>query len=362
VRPSIVLLLAFLANLSAPSLAAQRPAPATPPTITVGLYVSPPFVMKDGDRYSGMAIDLWEGAARRLGVDSDYKVLPTFSSLLDATARGDVDVAVTNLTITQDRARRIDFTQPWYDAGLRIMVGQQNRTSFWGVVAGLKRSGHLRAYAWLAALVIAGTVLLTLFDRHFDEDFPRKWTDGLAESFYQAVSVATSGKTVGRKKLFGSPGRILAAFWMVCGVAIVAYVTSSITSVMTTEAITGRINSKDDLPGRTVGAFVGSVAESHSREMGLNVRSYRNMKEAANALMRGEIEAIVGDAPVLEYYAHTHPESKVAVVGPIFEPDKYGFGVTRNHALARPITLQVLGAHESDLVESLKIRYFGTDS
>ena len=33
------------------------------------------------------------------------------------------------------------------------------------------------------------------------------------------------------------------------------------------------------------------------------------------ALRDGSIDAIVADAPVLEYYAHTHPEERVDVIG-----------------------------------------------
>jgi polar amino acid transport system substrate-binding protein len=48
---------------------------------------------------------------------------------------------------------------------------------------------------------------MTIFDRHFDESFPKRWREGLAESFHHVVSIATSGKT-SRKNLFGWLGRI----------------------------------------------------------------------------------------------------------------------------------------------------------
>jgi len=77
-------------------------------------------------------------------------------------------------------------------------------------------------------------VLLTFFDRRFDKSFPESWREGIAESFYTVMSVATSGKPAKRSNLFGWVGRIWQGLWLVCGVAVVAYVTSSVTSVMTT--------------------------------------------------------------------------------------------------------------------------------
>jgi ABC-type amino acid transport substrate-binding protein len=269
-------------------------------------------------------------------------VLPTLRELVQATASGGLDVAVTNLTITQGRAERIDFTHPWYDGGLRIMIDEDRASGFWDVVAGLHESGFLRAYAWLALVILAATILLTLFDRRFDRDFPTRWREGIAESFFAVMSIATSGRAA-RKNLFGWLGRIWQGLWLICGVAVLAYVTSSVTSVMTTLALTNQIHNLGDLPGKTVGVFTGSIDEDFARE---------------SALRDGRIAAILADAPLLEYYAATHPDEAVAVVGPIFEPDKYGFGLTLGSDLTRPLTVQLLGAHESGLLAELRAKYF----
>lgn len=331
---------------------------AEPQPLKVGVYLSPPFVMEENGRFSGMAVELWEALAADLGLASEYQVLPTIRELVQATSAGDLDVAVTNLTITHGRAERIDFTHPWYDAGLRIMINEDRGTGFWDVVSGLHESGYLRAYAWLAFVIVIATILLTLFDRRFDRDFPRRWRDGIAESFFSVMSVATSGRAA-RKNLFGWVGRIWQALWLVCGVAVLAYVTSTVTSVMTTLSLTSQIHSLADLPGKTVGVFTGSVAEEFARNSALRSRSFAHIDEAVSALQDGRIAAIVGDAPVLEYYANTHPDAGVTAVGPIFEPDKYGFGLTLHNPLTRPLTVATIGAHESGLLEELHSKYFG---
>lgn len=336
---------------------AQQPTePAEP--LRIGYYLSPPFVMETDGELSGMAVDLWDALATQLGLEAVYEEHHTVRELVDAAAAGTIDVALTNLTITQDRAERIDFTHPWFDAGLRIMVAEDQAAGFWDVVAGLEAAGHLRAYAWLAFVILVATVIVTLFDRHFDKDFPPRWRDGVAESFYTVMSVATSGRTPSRKNLFGWIGRIWQAVWLVCGIAVLAYVTSSVTSVMTTLSVTNYINSVADLPGRTVGVFTGSVAERYAAGSGLSHLSYAHLEDAVEALEEGQIAAVIGDAPVLEYHVYTH-EAPVSVVGAIFEPDKYGFGLQLQSELTRPLTVAIIGAHESGLIEELKVRYFG---
>lgn len=338
---------------------AQQAPPPTQPGLRVGVYVSPPFVMKQDGRYTGMAIELWEKIAAELGLRFSYEQVPTLRQLVDATASGNLDVAVTNLSITESRADRIDFTHPWYDAGLRIMVNKDQGTGFWDVIAGLRQSGHLQAYAWLALVIVLATILLTLFDRRFDRDFPRTWREGIAESFYTVMSVATSGRPPSRKNLFGWIGRIWQALWLVCGVAVLAYVTSSVTSVMTTLSLSNQISSLVDLRDKTVGVFTGSVAEEYAHENGFTERSYRDIDEAVTALLDKKVAAVIADAPVLEYYALGRADLPLSVIGPIFKPDKYGFGRPRGSNLSRPVTVAIIGTRESGELEELRTKYFG---
>ncbi|TYC51746.1 transporter substrate-binding domain-containing protein [Rhodobacterales bacterium] len=331
--------------------------------VTVGLYVSPPFVMKGEEEgtYRGMAIDLWEALAEKNAIPYEYRPFTNIRELVDATANQEIGVAVTNLTITRKRADRIDFTQPWFDAGLRILVPETRGASFSEILTGLSDSGYLRAYGWLALVIVVATALMTFFDRRFDKNFPRGWPEGVSESFYSVMSVVTSGRSPSRKNLFGWPGRIWQALWLVCGIAVMAYVTSSVTSVMTTLSLTNQISNANDLPGKMIGVFAGSVAQEHAEASGWSFEEFDDIDSAVSALHDGTIDAVVGDAPVLEYYSHVNPRENVDVVGPIFEPDKYGFGLAHDSPWTRPMTLELLTAHEDELIEELRVRYFGDE-
>lgn len=340
---------------------AQAENETAPRVVNVGVYVSPPFVTAQDGTYDGMAIDLWEAVAANLNLATRYVAYPTIRELTSAARQGEIDAAVSNLTITRDRAEIISFTQPWYDAGLRIMVPDESPGGFWSVVSGLGDAGHLRAYGWLLAVIATATIGFTLFDRKFDPDFPKRWREGTAESFYHVVSIATAGRT-SRKNLFGWIGRIWQAIWMVVGVGVIAYVTSSVTSVMTTVSIERGIHSLADVSDKTVGVFTGSASEDYLSALGIASRSYPDIDAAAAAMKAGNIDAIIGDAPVLEHFAHSKPQENVAVVGNIFHPDKYGFAFPHDSDLTGPVTLRILGLMEDGTVEKLRSRYFGNTS
>lgn len=327
--------------------------------LRVGVHDSPPFVMKKDDGYVGMAIDLWDLVASELGYTYEYEEYETVREMIDATAAGEIDVAVSNLTITEARAARIEFTQPWYDSGLRIMVSNEPGTTLSKLLRGLRDSGFLRAYAWLAFAILFASLCFTLFDRRFDSSFPKKFTDGFAESFYTVMTVATSGKPPKRKNLFGWLGRMWQGLWLICGVMVVAFITSSVTSVMTTQSIRSGVRSVQDLPGLNVGVVSGSTAETFAANSGLTTIPFASISRSAQALLDGDIDAIIGDKPVLEYYARTHASEPLTVVGAVFNPEKYGFGLPPDSPMRQAITVEVVGAQEDGALQNMITKYFG---
>lgn len=99
------LLLTLLALAFSPATAQNPDHAGNPPqAVTVGVYISPPFVIDQNGHYEGMAVELWQMIAAEEGYASKYRPFPTLKALLAAVEKNEIDVAVTNLTITQDRA------------------------------------------------------------------------------------------------------------------------------------------------------------------------------------------------------------------------------------------------------------------
>jgi polar amino acid transport system substrate-binding protein len=239
------------------------------------------------------------------------------------------------------------------------MIDEDRHASLGNLVTDLRQGGHLRIYAWLGVIIVVGTIVLTLIDRRYHPEFPGTWREGLAESFYHVMSVATSGSTTHRN-LFGAAGRVLGAIWLAFGVAVVAYVTASITSVMTASTIAHQINSFSDLQGKRVGVMAGSVGETYCRAAMLDVQAFDAMEQAVDALMQRRISAIVRDAPVLEWYDTAHPNLPITVVGPVFNTEKYGFALPPNSPLTRPVSEAILRLQDKGELDALRARYFGT--
>ena len=334
---------------------AQDNCTATP--LTVGVYVSQPFVMPmDDSTFQGMAIELWQTISKSLGISSRYIQYHSFKELLEATVRGDVDILLTNLTVTHERATQLVVSYPWFDSGIRVMVNKEYRIT---VFEELLDSGRITIYMWLAASMFTLTMFITLYRRRIDAKFTREWKKGLAQSFHSLVLAAKSGQ-MSFGYVFGWVGYTLSAVWVLVGTALIVYVTSTLTTAMTSVSLHSNINSVYDLPGRTIGVVSGSVAQDFLHSLGIATKSYIAVADAVEDLHAKKINAIVSDAPVLEYWAYTRPDLKLAVVGNLFHPQKYAFAANGSHReLMGAVSLEIIKMHDDGELKALKDKYFG---
>ena len=80
-----------------------------------------PFEFKEGDKYVGFDIDLWDAIAEEIGVT--YKLQPMdFNGIIPALQTKQVDVALAGITIKEERQKVIDFSDGYYDSGFLLMV------------------------------------------------------------------------------------------------------------------------------------------------------------------------------------------------------------------------------------------------
>lgn len=76
--------------------------------------------MQDGE-YVGFDIDMWAAIAEELGLEYDLRPMD-FAGIIPGLQTGQVDVALAGITIREDRAEVIDFSDGYYDSGFMLMV------------------------------------------------------------------------------------------------------------------------------------------------------------------------------------------------------------------------------------------------
>ncbi len=128
----LIMGLVFSAIGCAQKAADKTPAPAPAPTqttpkpvLTVGSETTyAPFEFAENGQYVGFDMDL----IRAIGAAEGYEVKINtlgFDALIPAVQSGNVDCCISAMTIKEDRAKVIDFSKPYFKAGLIIAVAQK---------------------------------------------------------------------------------------------------------------------------------------------------------------------------------------------------------------------------------------------
>ncbi|MDI5935059.1 transporter substrate-binding domain-containing protein [Halomonas sp. M4R5S39] len=99
-------------------------------TSTVKVVTDPsfvPFEMMDADtgEMIGFDMDIINEVAERAGFEVDLTTME-FNGIIPAVQTGSQEIAIAGVTITEERAEIVDFSDPYYDSGLRIMVRADN--------------------------------------------------------------------------------------------------------------------------------------------------------------------------------------------------------------------------------------------
>jgi ABC-type amino acid transport substrate-binding protein len=287
----------------------------------------------------------------------------TVPQMLEAVKTRQADVAIAAISITAERHAMMDFSQPYFDSGLQILVTTDVDRGGSGLGTNLTR----QFMNWNTVKVL-GLVFLVMFlishlvwwfeRRRNAEMYPEAYAPGVWESFWWTISMLCTGGCEA-KGPSGIPARLVAILWMVVSIVLIAYFTAAVTTEMTVKSLTGAIGGPGDLPGVKVGTVAASTAETYLRNNKAKVSSYPDVATAIAALNSGEVKAVVYDAPVLRYQLSKKIGTRLRVVGPTFERQSYGIGLQQESSLRVPINRALLALNERGFIDALQKKWFG---
>ncbi len=116
---AVLLVLGLVATVGCSKKEAQVYIVGTEPTF-------PPFEMTDeNNNIIGFDIDLIKAIAEDQGFEVEIQQLG-FDGLIMAIQSGNIDIVASGMSITEEREKEVDFSDPYIDAGLAIAVAADN--------------------------------------------------------------------------------------------------------------------------------------------------------------------------------------------------------------------------------------------
>lgn len=316
----------------------------------------PPFATFAGTDPSGFSIELWQLVAKELGHRSTFTSHDSFADMLSALETGDADVAVANISITAQREEVLDFSHSIFDSGLQIMVHKQaETTSIWSILA---RRDLLLSIALAFLALAAGGMLMWAMERRAQPYFDRPAHEALFPSFWWALNLVVNGGFEERvpRSFFG---RVFGVLLVISSLFIVSVFVAKITAIMTVSAIQGSINSVNDLYGKEVGTIEGSTSAGYLGRREIDYRGFADLDALIDGFEKGEVAAVVFDAPVLAYYANSTGHGTAEMAGNVFLRESYGFALPSGSPLLEPINQTLLRLREDGRYDRIYRKYFG---
>ncbi|MCJ8739321.1 hypothetical protein PDJAM_G00045940 [Pangasius djambal] len=275
------------------------------------------------------------------------------------------DMAIGSLTINEERSEIIDFSVPFVETGISVMVARSNGT--------VSPSAFLEPYSpavWVMMFVMCLTVVaVTVFV--FEYFSPVGYNRSLVSAKDPGGPTFTIGKSVWLlwgivfnnsvpiENPKGTTSKIMVLVWAFFAVIFLASYTANLAAFMIQEqyidTVSGLSDKKFQKPQEQYPPFRFGTVPNGSTER--NIRSnypemhshmvkynQKGVEDALNSLKTGKLDAFIYDAAVLNYMAGKDEGCKLVTIGSgkVFATTGYGIALQKESRWKRPIDLALL--------------------
>jgi ABC-type amino acid transport substrate-binding protein len=316
--------------------------------------------MREPNGASGYSVDVWDEVARRVGVGTELVWVHGIDTLLGTVSGGQADVAIGPISMTPEREGHVDLTHPVSEGGLGILVSTIGAGPVEAFLDAVIRPGWLVLGLFLTVLVVVVGLGMWL-PRRGREGWPDDVRQGLHESAWRSARIFLSG-AFGEHEPRTARGRLGAMTWIVAGIILTSLFTAAVTSNATVARLQGSISGPDDLAGKRIVTVGDSTSADWLESRGLPFHAVTAIADAYPLLEEGHADAIVFDQLILRYHATSAGAGRLAVVGPTFERDPYGFAVAQGSPLREAIESAILSMIQDGTLDAIHTIWFGSVS
>jgi polar amino acid transport system substrate-binding protein len=171
-----------------------------PGVLTVGSDCTwPPMEYIEGDKIVGFDVDLMGAIAEKLGLKLDYQNA-AWDGLFPALTSHKYDLAISSITITDERKKEMDFSEPYYQTDQAATVREGSGIDSKEALNGKKAGVQIGTTGEIVAREIAGLEVSTYDDILMAfEDLKAERIDAVIADSYVGYSYAKTneGLTVG---------------------------------------------------------------------------------------------------------------------------------------------------------------------
>uniref|UniRef100_A0A3Q3WF70 Glutamate receptor n=1 Tax=Mola mola TaxID=94237 RepID=A0A3Q3WF70_MOLML len=307
------------------------------------------------------------------------KVNGTWNGMVGEVVLKNAHMAVGSLTINEERSEVIDFSVPFIETGISVMVSRSN-----GTVSPSAFLEPFSADVWVmmfVMLLIVSAVAVFVFEYFSPVGYNRCLADGRepgGPSFTIGKAIwllwgLVFNNSVPVQNPKGTTSKIMVSVWAFFAVIFLASYTANLAAFMIQEEYVDQVSGLSDKkfqkpnefsPPFRFGTVPNGSTERNIRNNYPDMHTYmtsfhqKNVDEALYSLKTGKLDAFIYDAAVLNYMAGRDEGCKLVTIGSgkVFASTGYGIAIQKDSGWKRAVDLAILmlfGDGEMEELEAL---------
>lgn len=372
-------------------------------TLTVVTIEEKPFITKKASgsepgKYvlMGYCIDFIEKLQEKLKFSYEIYLVPDgnygsqdsiskeWNGMVNEILQGRAHMAVASFTISSERQKVIDFTQPFIDLGLTVLIKSVNdevelftffkpfQRDLWLMIAltTFLIGVLLWFFSTFSPFGFYGRCVQIAHHKVPREHLKRRHTLRLANSIWSSL-VYYVGQSADSLHPVSASGRITVAVWWFAILLIVSTYTANLAAFLTIKRFSSPINSIEDLAGQAEIPY-GTVKNSQPQAffeasvipsfvtmwqyMKYHHTLVKNSQEGINKVKEGDF-AFIWDSIVLEHTLHTVECGTLTTMGSLFGKIGYGIGLPKDSPYTKQLSQAILQLRHSGFMDNLEQKW-----
>ncbi|GMY31952.1 glutamate receptor 2.1 [Fagus crenata] len=307
--------------------------------------------------FGGFAIDLFEATVKQLPFYLPYDFFPfdgTYDALVEQVYLKKFDAVVGDVAIVANRYKHAEFTHPYTESGLVMIVPVQSKTCN-------KASLFLKPFTkamWvlIGAINVYNGIVVWLIERHH---WPMLKGSALNQMLTLLCLSFTTLFSLKGEKLHSSLSRMAMVAWLFVALVIMQTYTANLTSILTVQQLEPTVDDIETLQnsnaivGYSSASFVGKYLVEVLRFNPKNIKTYTSPDEYARDLENREIEAVFLEVPVAKLFLARYCKG-FTIAGPVYKVGGFGFAFQKGSPLLPSIIEALLKVLESGKLRELE--------
>ncbi|XP_024993031.1 glutamate receptor 2.7-like [Cynara cardunculus var. scolymus] len=315
-------------------------------------------------RYSGLCIDVFELVVATLEVEYGYTLsyefvnhTGSYNDMVDKVYYKNYDAVVGDVTILANRSKYVEFTQPFTESGLSMVVPVKSEPYMaW------KFMRPFTVEMWLATFgILFYTMFVVWFMEHqVNQEFRGPWKEQLGTALWFTFNSLFFSH---REKIQSNHSKVVVMIWLFVVFILTSSYTASLTSMLTVRVLEPTVRDIEWL--RKNNASVGCDPDSFVSEYLMDVLNLKNIMNVSTQdqypeyFKNGSISAAFLELPYQKYFLEEYC-NKYTAVAPSYKFGGLGFVFPKDSPITDDVSEAILMLLQDGQIRELENKWLNT--